>query len=980
MKKIYRLLLLALSIAMFSNKTFAQANTKLSNLVAPTSINVTLLPKTASSFNLGSATLPWSGLYTTTLNNSGNATIGGALTMSSFAAGILHSSASGVISSSALTVAQIPSLSSLYLPLSGGTITGSLTGTNGTFSGNATAASFIKTGGTASQMLAANGSVISAGTGITISGGIISNSATGGGGITSLNGLTASSQIFVTATSGTDFSIQSTGTAHIFLMPSSSSASRGLLTSADWITFNSKQSQIILTTNGNCRATFSGNTLNIPVYAGAGNQTITLSGDVTGSGTSAITTALKTITQGAGSSFVKVTLDGNGRVTGNTAVGAADISSALGYTPYNSSNPSGYVTSAALSSYLPLAGGTLTGPLNGTSAVFTSIKAGAVIYPTSAGTANQVLTSDGSGNANWVTPSNAGSGWGLTGNTGTVDGTNFIGTTDNVPLTIKVNNQLAGRIDGSFLNSFFGYQAGLSNTNGGANTAIGSGALYSNTTGNTNTAIGVQALYSNTTGGTNIAIGYETLYSNTIGTSNAAIGINALYANTSGYGNIAIGSYSLANNTTGTYNTANGASALYSNTTGGENTANGYQALYSNTTGTDNTAIGTGALYSSIISNSNTAIGGQALYYNTTGLQNVAIGPSALSSNTTGNNNVANGLFALPNNQSGNNNTGDGFSTLVSNSTGSNLTAIGAFAGVGTDGLTNSTALGYDAVITDNNQIVIGSSGVQHLVCNVSLTVTSDGRYKNNIKQNVPGLEFINQLKPITYTLNTAAIDAKLHSNQKDFKRPDGKTIARPTVDKSSFDESSKIIHTGFIAQDVETAAKKLGYEFSGVDKPKDASKSLYGLRYAEFVVPLVKAVQELSASNDNLKSQNDSLQSQITSLQNQLNEIKTALASIMKDGTTNSEAALSNARLEQNIPNPFSQTTQINYFVPQNAGSAAIKVTDMNGITIKSISINSKGNGRLTLSTAELASGTYTYTLLVDGNIIDTKKMVLMH
>jgi hypothetical protein len=37
---------------------------------------------------------------------------------------------------------------------------------------------------------------------------------------------------------------------------------------------------------------------------------------------------------------------------------------------------------------------------------------------------------------------------------------------------------------------------------------------------------------------------------------------------------------------------------------------------------------------------------------------------------------------------------------------------------------------------------------------------------------------------------------------------------------------------------------------FSGVDKPQN-KYSLYGLRYAEFVVPLVKAVQELSKMND---------------------------------------------------------------------------------------------------------------------------------
>ena len=51
-------------------------------------------------------------------------------------------------------------------------------------------------------------------------------------------------------------------------------------------------------------------------------------------------------------------------------------------------------------------------------------------------------------------------------------------------------------------------------------------------------------------------------------------------------------------------------------------------------------------------------------------------------------------------------------------------------------------------------------------------------------------------------------------------------------------------VTTGFIAQDVEAAAQSIGYNFSGVDAPKNEN-DYYGLRYAEFVVPLVKAVQE---------------------------------------------------------------------------------------------------------------------------------------
>jgi predicted RNase H-like nuclease (RuvC/YqgF family) len=60
----------------------------------------------------------------------------------------------------------------------------------------------------------------------------------------------------------------------------------------------------------------------------------------------------------------------------------------------------------------------------------------------------------------------------------------------------------------------------------------------------------------------------------------------------------------------------------------------------------------------------------------------------------------------------------------------------------------------------------------------------------------------------------------------------------------ASRNEKELVIQTGFLAQEVEDAARSIGYDFSGVDRP-DNITDLYGLRYAEFVVPLVKGMQE---------------------------------------------------------------------------------------------------------------------------------------
>ena len=56
------------------------------------------------------------------------------------------------------------------------------------------------------------------------------------------------------------------------------------------------------------------------------------------------------------------------------------------------------------------------------------------------------------------------------------------------------------------------------------------------------------------------------------------------------------------------------------------------------------------------------------------------------------------------------------------------------------------------------------------------------------------------------------------------------------------------------------------GYDFSGVDKPKN-EKDSYGLRYAEFVTPLVKAIQEQQRMILELKKPNAALEKRVNDL-----------------------------------------------------------------------------------------------------------------
>jgi len=359
-------------------------------------------------------------------------------------------------------------------------------------------------------------------------------------------------------------------------------------------------------------------------------------------------------------------------------------------------------------------------------------------------------------------------------------------------------------------NTFVG--SGTANVNtGDYNTAVGNEAFFSNTTGERNTALGLWALYSNATGNYNTGVGKSALHLNINGNGNTAQGYEALYYNTASF-NTAVGYHALLFNTSGPLNTANGYAALGQNTTGGSNTAQGTQALFSNTSGSYNTAVGYQALYSNSYGRYNTAQGYKALYGNLTGFDNTAIGVEALYSNSSGEHN----------------------------------TAIGHHSDVTSGNLLNATVIGYAAEVDASNKVRIGNTVVTSIGGQVGWSNFSDGRYKQSIREDVPGLSFVTALRPVTYTVDTKSLDENYYK-------------LKPGIASST---NTSYRHTGFIAQEVERSATELGFTFSGVDKPQQPD-GLYGLRYAEFVVPLVKAVQEQQQQINHLQAEIELLKGQ---------------------------------------------------------------------------------------------------------------------
>jgi hypothetical protein len=273
--------------------------------------------------------------------------------------------------------------------------------------------------------------------------------------------------------------------------------------------------------------------------------------------------------------------------------------------------------------------------------------------------------------------------------------------------------------------------------------------------------------------------------------------------------------------------------------------------------------------------------------------------------------------------------------------------------------LKNATAIGYDAIVEGSNHVHIGNTFVTKIGGYVGWSNFSDGRYKKDIKENVVGLQFINSLRPIIYTVNIKGLNEYLHKGTKQVADKLDKEIEDSR--KNDEEVAAKIIYNGFIAQEVEQAAKKLNYEFSGVNKPVN-EEGLYGLRYSDFVVPLVKAVQELDAENK-------ALQAELTHVKDRLQKLEAIL-------TVNNRA--DGSYLAQNTPNPSGGTTTIDYYLSENSTSAQLRVTNAQGQLLKQVSLNNRGKGQVTLDTHSFSAGVYHYTLWVDEKIVATRKLVI--
>ena len=361
---------------------------------------------------------------------------------------------------------------------------------------------------------------------------------------------------------------------------------------------------------------------------------------------------------------------------------------------------------------------------------------------------------------------------------------------------------------------------------GGGGGASALGDLSDCTTPATdNYGIGTDAIDSITTGDYNIGIGLNAGKAITTSTMNVCIGRGAGAKISTGSGrNVCIGGYDAGGEIT----------------TEIQNVCIGYEAG-SALTSSNNVAIGYAAGKANSTAGCNTFVGMSA-GSGATGQQNVAIGYlAANSASFSGSYNVVMGRSEDLTTGAGN--TILGVSYSISNiTTGSYNTIVGHQA-LGSPTANNQIAIGYQAASDGANTIQLGNSSISTADIQVSWTVASDERVKDNITDAAIGLDFINALRPVTFTkIHPADYPTEIRENRYKKGGVDYDEETEAPI-KDEFDTTT--VHDGLIAQEVKAAMNSLGVDFSGWKEKADGRQ---GLQYEALVMPLIKAVQELSA------------------------------------------------------------------------------------------------------------------------------------
>ena len=223
-----------------------------------------------------------------------------------------------------------------------------------------------------------------------------------------------------------------------------------------------------------------------------------------------------------------------------------------------------------------------------------------------------------------------------------------------------------------------------------------------------------------------------------------------------------------------------------------------------------------------------------------------------MDANTSGDRNLAFGVHALGGMTNGNNNIGIGHGAGTHSSvlaTGERNILIGSLADTTSADSVNQTVIGYDVIGNADNSFVFGHTGTDSAIAfgATSISAPSDIRLKQNINDDVAGLSFINDLRPVTYEWR----------KEKDIPE---EMLTHKAGSEERF--NNDFVNHGFIAQEVKEVIDNHSEIKDGFNMwLEDDFDGRQRIAEGALVPMLVKSIQELSAQNADLLARIETLE-----------------------------------------------------------------------------------------------------------------------
>ncbi len=290
---------------------------------------------------------------------------------------------------------------------------------------------------------------------------------------------------------------------------------------------------------------------------------------------------------------------------------------------------------------------------------------------------------------------------------------------------------------------------------------------------------------------------------------------------------------------------------------------------------------------------------------------------------------------------SSNASTSGKFNIGVAGLAGTNGNSVGLYGGISSLPASLSTSTIYAGYFS--GQVYVTSQ-----VSATAFVVSSDERLKQNIRSiNNDVAGNLMQLNPVLYNLKQIEKQDTLLNTQ----GSDSVVVAKRYDEKSQEFQKK---HYGFLAQELQKIYPDLVYE---------GGDGYLEINYIGMIPLLVSSIQEL---NEKIYTLEKALNSDAVR--------NNAPVEVLKQEMIDETAAA----LFQNTPNPFSENTEIAFYLPRSVANALLCIYDMNGKQLSQHTITERGNSVFVVSGSEYGAGMYLYSLIADNQLIDTKRMIL--